>query len=107
MNIPAASACAALAVASAPAGWGADELPPRTGRDPAPDREGEEPAMVRREALTAHGMKLSYLRAPGRADGPRLLLVHGSPNEAVYWKRYLEEPVAGLETVAVDRPGFG
>lgn len=63
--------------------------------------------MIRRETFQSEGVTISYLRAAGRADGPRLLLLHGSPNEAAYWRRYLEDPPGGCDVVAVDRPGFG
>ena len=49
---------------------------------------------------------LSYLRA-GDASGPRVILVHGTPGSATAWADYLLQPPAGLEIVALDRPGFG
>jgi pimeloyl-ACP methyl ester carboxylesterase len=39
--------------------------------------------------------------------GPRLILVHGTPGSAVGWADYLLQPPAGLEVLALDRPGFG
>jgi pimeloyl-ACP methyl ester carboxylesterase len=50
--------------------------------------------------------EVSYLRA-GNAQGPRLILVHGTPGSASGWADYLMNPPAGMEVVAVDRPGFG
>lgn len=49
---------------------------------------------------------VSYLRA-GDAQGPRLILVHGTPGSAASWADYLVQPPAGVEVVALDRPGFG
>jgi pimeloyl-ACP methyl ester carboxylesterase len=49
---------------------------------------------------------LSYLRA-GTAQGPRLILVHGTPGAATGWADYLNNPPPGLDVVALDRPGFG
>ncbi len=49
---------------------------------------------------------VSYLRA-GAADGTRLILVHGTPGSAQGWADYLATPPAGMEVVALDRPGFG
>jgi pimeloyl-ACP methyl ester carboxylesterase len=36
-----------------------------------------------------------------------LVLVHGTPGSATAWADYLLDPPAGLEVVALDRPGFG
>ncbi len=52
------------------------------------------------------GRTLSYLQA-GDSQGPRLILVHGTPGLAVSWADYLVAPPAGLEVLALDRPGFG
>jgi pimeloyl-ACP methyl ester carboxylesterase len=52
------------------------------------------------------GFELSYLRA-GAESGARLILVHGTPGSADGWADYLASPPAGLEVVALDRPGFG
>jgi len=48
---------------------------------------------------------VSFLRA-GDATGPRIVLVHGTPGSATAWADYLLDPPAGLEIVALDRPGF-
>lgn len=60
-----------------------------------------------RETLAAVDVQLSYLRTTDHSMRPRLLLVHGSPNQATYWQRFLDDSCYQLETVAVDRPGFG
>ncbi|MGQ0627441.1 MAG: alpha/beta fold hydrolase [Phycisphaerales bacterium] len=49
---------------------------------------------------------LSYLRA-GESGRPRLVYVHGTPGDATEWANYLTSPVEGLESIAVDRLGFG
>jgi pimeloyl-ACP methyl ester carboxylesterase len=50
--------------------------------------------------------RISFLRA-GQPDGPRVVLVHGTPGSATGWADYLVAPPAGAEVVALDRPGFG
>jgi pimeloyl-ACP methyl ester carboxylesterase len=52
------------------------------------------------------GRSLSYLHAGGRS-GERVIYVHGTPGDALAWRSYLARPVAGTESVAVDRLGFG
>jgi len=49
--------------------------------------------------------RISYLRA-GDPAGPRVVLVHGTPGSATAWADYLLDPPAGLDLVALDRPGF-
>lgn len=51
-------------------------------------------------------ISINYLRS-GRATGPRLILVHGTPGAADGWSDYLLDPPPGFEVVALDRPGFG
>ncbi len=65
------------------------------------------------EARRAHiqlnvplSISVSYLRS-GDATGPRVILVHGTPGSATGWNDYIAAPPAGLEVVAIDRPGFG
>jgi pimeloyl-ACP methyl ester carboxylesterase len=50
--------------------------------------------------------RISYLRN-GDANGPRVILVHGTPGSASGWADYVMKPPAGMEVVALDRPGFG
>jgi pimeloyl-ACP methyl ester carboxylesterase len=52
------------------------------------------------------GAAVSYLRSsdPGAT---RLILVHGTPGSASAWSDYLLDPPAGVEVLALDRPGFG
>lgn len=49
---------------------------------------------------------LGVLRA-GTPGGPLLILVHGTPGSATAWTDYLVDPPAGMEVLALDRPGFG
>jgi pimeloyl-ACP methyl ester carboxylesterase len=50
--------------------------------------------------------RISYLRN-GDATGLRVILVHGTPGSASGWADYVMKPPAGVEVVALDRPGFG
>lgn len=43
----------------------------------------------------------------GDPAGRRVVMVHGTPGSAAAWRRYLDDPMPGLETVALDRPGWG
>src|SRR5262245_45893475 len=52
------------------------------------------------------GRSVSYLSA-GEPDAPLVILIHGTPGSAVQWARFLSDPVPGLRTIAIDRPGFG
>jgi pimeloyl-ACP methyl ester carboxylesterase len=57
--------------------------------------------------LTApQSLSLSLLRG-GDPAGIRLILVHGTPGSAASWADYLLSPPAGMDVVALDRPGFG
>ena len=49
---------------------------------------------------------VSALRA-GDPQGRRVLYVHGTPGDATNWSRFLEAPLPGTDSVALDRPGFG
>jgi pimeloyl-ACP methyl ester carboxylesterase len=66
----------------------------------------------RLELPGAAGGSLSYLQSSAEAaqaskDRPRLIMVHGTPGSAQAWTDYLVNPPAGVEVVALDRPGFG
>lgn len=52
------------------------------------------------------GTEVSLLRN-GDRSGPRVILVHGTPGAAAGWADYLNAPPAGIDLVALDRPGFG
>jgi pimeloyl-ACP methyl ester carboxylesterase len=49
---------------------------------------------------------VSYLHA-GEPEAPRIIFVHGTPGSAGAWAAYLENPVDGFESIAIDRFGFG
>ena len=49
---------------------------------------------------------VSYLQS-GDPQGPRVILVHGTPGAATAWADYLLAPPAGVHLLALDRPGFG
>ncbi|MFX6532648.1 alpha/beta fold hydrolase, partial [Acinetobacter baumannii] len=65
-----------------------------------------EPLRHRLERGLAADTVLSYLKA-GNQDGPRVILVHGTPGSASAWADYLTQPPPGVEVLALDRPGFG
>lgn len=52
------------------------------------------------------GLAVSVLRA-GDPAGRRVVFVHGTPGAADGWADYLLNVPAGLEYIALDRPGFG
>lgn len=63
-------------------------------------------ALRQRIAVAAPlNVELSFLRAGD--GGPRVILVHGTPGSASSWADYLLSPPAGVEVLALDRPGFG
>ncbi len=43
----------------------------------------------------------------GDREAVRVIYVHGTPGEASGWINYLQDPVPGTESIAIDRPGFG
>lgn len=49
---------------------------------------------------------LSYLEA-GDPDGPRIIFIHGSPGRAVVYAGFVRDGFDGMETLAVDRLGYG
>lgn len=76
-----------------------------------PDTPGPEEAKadgIERASYAVPGTatRVFYLRAGDRA-GRRVILVHGTPGSADGWARFLARPPAGVEMVALDRPGFG
>jgi len=75
----------------------------------SPDFKGDEVVQRRSYAATIGDGKqvyVSYLRS-GNPDGQRVIFVHGTPGEATAWLEFLRDDPAGLEHVAIDRPGFG
>ena len=51
-------------------------------------------------------LRVSFLRK-GDPAGRRVIFVHGTPGSAQGWARLLARPPAGVDLIAVDRPGFG
>lgn len=52
------------------------------------------------------GRAMSYLHA-GDASRQRVILIHGTPGDALAWADFLTKPVPNCELIAVDRLGFG
>jgi pimeloyl-ACP methyl ester carboxylesterase len=50
------------------------------------------------------GVDISYLQS---GEGTRVIFMHGTPGSATGWSDYVLEPVAGTQSLALDRPGFG
>lgn len=75
---------------------------------PGPQSPGSATDHLRRRVSidAPAGAEISVLWA-GVRTGPRLILVHGTPGSATAWADYLLQPPAGLEVLALDRPGFG
>ncbi len=73
-----------------------------------PRSPAEQIAALSRQTVPAAGdlPEMSYLRG-GDPSLPRVLYIHGTPGNAHGWADFLVDPVPGLESVAVDRPGFG
>ena len=72
------------------------------------DYSGDE-AGIQREFLPVEGHAgrvLSYLIDPSPGN-PRVIFIHGSPGRSSMYVDYLRNPVGGVETIAVDRIGYG
>lgn len=80
---------------------------------PGPKATPEQIAGLSRGMLdeSAGRDRLSYLHAaPGNEHAdelPRVIYIHGTPGDATGWADFLVTPVPGLESIAVDRAGFG
>ncbi len=62
---------------------------------------------TRRDSVDgSNGHRLWYY-AVGDEKQPRLIYVHGTPGHAGVYADYLLDPVPGIESIAVDRLGFG
>ncbi|MBV8971423.1 MAG: alpha/beta hydrolase [Sphingomonadaceae bacterium] len=57
-------------------------------------------------AVPGTGLTVSMI-ARGPIDAPRVIFVHGTPGSALAFEHYVAHPPAGVEAIAVDRPGFG
>jgi pimeloyl-ACP methyl ester carboxylesterase len=75
---------------------------------PGPQTSADAVELLRRPIPDAGGPGIagSALFA-GDPQALRLILVHGTPGSAAGWADYLAHPPAGVEVVAIDRPGFG
>ncbi len=85
---------------------------------PGPDMSADERDALDRDSLEVPALlpdvtepvTISYLKG-GTPGAPRVVYVHGTPGEAMGWADYVASDVApgGLrvETIAIDRPGFG
>ncbi|MEM6749096.1 MAG: alpha/beta fold hydrolase [Planctomycetota bacterium] len=79
-------------------------LPPEM--DEAAEAMAHLPRQSYSASLTGGAFEVSYV-ASGDPTGPRVILIHGTPGAADNWGFLLADPPAGMEVVAVDRPGFG
>ena len=62
---------------------------------------------LQRDAIAHDGLgDISYLMS-GSPDDPRVIYVHGTPGSAAAYAPFIREPIEGLESIAIDRPGFG
>ena len=86
--------------------WGAAIT---TGCIPGPSAERSSMRALERREIAPSGLPgtiVSYLRA-GDVDAPNVIYVHGTPGDATAFADLLLTPVDGLNSIAVDRPGFG
>ncbi len=74
--------------------------PPKT-RLPAKDTQALRQTLLANAPL---GVQVSYLQS---GQGVRVIFMHGTPGSATGWSDYVLEPIAGTQSVALDRPGFG
>ena len=69
----------------------------------------KEPEGLTRNAMpTQTDWNVSFIRQPiTEPDAQRLIFVHGTPGDATASNSYLLEPIDGLDSISIDRPGFG
>ncbi|MEO1279035.1 MAG: alpha/beta hydrolase [Planctomycetota bacterium] len=60
----------------------------------------------RRMTTAVRGNAVSYVRS-GNKDDPRVIYVHGTPGDAGAFAEFVRTPIEGVESISVDRPGFG
>lgn len=64
--------------------------------------------LIRASIEAGPDLKLSYISSvTTEADLQRIIFVHGTPGDATAFERYLIDPLAGFESISIDRPGFG
>ncbi len=56
--------------------------------------------------LDEREFEVSYV-VSGNEEGRRVVFVHGTPGSVSAWQSFITEPIEGLESLALDRPGFG
>ncbi len=64
-------------------------------------------AKISRGGVEIDGRRLSYLSAGRPADGPTMLLIHGSGVSARCWINQLRRLGDALPVLAIDLPGHG
>lgn len=97
-GIPMMAACALIGLISG-CGW--------SGSTASTDRIGLTPMNYTiTRGSGSRERTITYYEA-GDSDGQRVIFIHGTPGTAGVWSRFLADPVPGLESVALDRPGFG
>jgi pimeloyl-ACP methyl ester carboxylesterase len=50
--------------------------------------------------------KISFLHSAS-SEGIPVIYVHGTPGSATGWANYVNDPIKGTYSIAIDRPGFG
>ena len=60
----------------------------------------------RRMAVPVRSNAVSYVRS-GSPTSPRVIYVHGTPGDAGAFAEFVRNPIGNVESVSVDRPGFG
>ncbi|MDX2016220.1 MAG: alpha/beta fold hydrolase, partial [Planctomycetota bacterium] len=63
-------------------------------------------AALARASVGEGDAKVAYLRA-GDGARPRVIYVHGTPGDSLAFADFLVDPLPGLESISVDRLGFG
>jgi pimeloyl-ACP methyl ester carboxylesterase len=73
---------------------------------PKPRLPAKDTQALRQTVRTSapENIEISYLQS---GSGTRVIFMHGTPGSATGWSDYVLEPVAGTQSVALDRPGFG
>lgn len=68
------------------------------------ERDELEAARFDYEVPGREGWSISAAKS---GEGVRVIYIHGTPGDARGWTNYVMDPVAGTESIALDRPGFG
>ncbi len=62
--------------------------------------------LERRASITQTGLEVSYVRG-GDELARRVIFLHGTPGDAGAFAVYVREGIEGVESISIDRPGFG